>query len=60
MSKIEQYYSADEIAEKLSLTPRVVRELLKSGELKGIKIGRSWRVSESNLNKFLKREDEEK
>jgi excisionase family DNA binding protein len=60
MSKIEQYYSADEIAEKLSLTPRVVRELLKSGELKGIKIGRSWRVPESNLKAFLKKEDEEK
>ena len=60
MSKIELYYSADEIAEKLSLTPRLVTELLKSGELKGIKIVRSWRDPESNLKAFLKKEDEEK
>ena len=53
MTEIEQHYTVDQISEKLAVTPRVVRELLKSGRLKGKKIGRSWRVAESDLKNFI-------
>ena len=42
-----------EVAERLNATPPTVRRSLERGELRGIKIGRSWRVPESILNAFI-------
>ncbi len=41
------------IAEILSVKERTVRDWLMSGELKGYKIGKSWRVREEDLEAFL-------
>ena len=45
-------------AKVLLVKPTTVREWLKAGKLKGMKMGRLWRVQESELEAFL-REDEE-
>jgi len=41
-----------EVAERLSLTPGTVYELLKSGQLKGSKIGQ-WRVCPTDLEAYI-------
>ena len=51
---IEQHYTVEQVADKLSIRPRVIREYLNAGKIKGIKIERSWRISETALNDFMK------
>lgn len=46
-----------DVAERLSISTRTVGEWLRSGKLKGMKIGKLWRVKESELQRFI---DEQK
>ena len=43
-----------EIAERLKLHPNTLRRYAKEGELPAMKFGRVWRVSEEDLNNWLK------
>ncbi len=51
----ERYLSPDDVAHKLNVKPLTVRRWLKSGKLKGLKVGRLWRIRESELEAFLER-----
>jgi len=46
-------YTIDEIAEILKVTQRTIYNYIKSGALKAIKIGKYWRVKQSDLEQFL-------
>ena len=50
----ERFYSIYEIAELLNVSDGAVRKWLKAGALKGIKLGRIWRIRESDLDRFLR------
>jgi excisionase family DNA binding protein len=50
---VEKYYSPEDVAEILGVKDRTVRAWLKSGKLKGKKLGRLWRVKESDLEEFI-------
>jgi excisionase family DNA binding protein len=50
----ERYLSPADVAKKLNIIPLTVRRWLKSGKLKGLKVGSLWRVRESDLIIFLK------
>ena len=43
----------DEVADRLQVSRLTVMSYLRSGVLKGIKVGRLWRVSEEELGRFL-------
>ena len=43
------YYTTSEAAKLLKTTKRNVESLLRKGELRGIKIGKDWRLLGSNL-----------
>ena len=47
-------YSLKELATLLSVTERTLHNYIKSGKMKGQKIGGKWQISETNLQKFLK------
>lgn len=53
---LPKMYSPKEIAEILGVKEGTVREWLKAGILKGVKVGGrgQWRVSHDNLNEYLK------
>ena len=51
---METFLTAEEVAQKLKLCPRVVRALLKRGELPGRKIGAQWRVPEHDLSVYTR------
>lgn len=51
----EEYLTIEEIATRLKLKPKTVREWLRLGRLPGIKAGRLWRVREEDLQAFLQR-----
>ncbi len=46
-------YTTDEIADILKVTQRTIYNYIKSGTLKGIKIGKYWRVRHTDLEMFL-------
>lgn len=48
------YFTVDEVAKQLQVLPATVRKWLKSGQLKGIKIERLWRIRQEELDNFLK------
>jgi acetyl-CoA synthetase len=44
-----------EVAEKLRVTTKTVRQWLQRGQMRGIKAGKLWRIPESAIDEFLKR-----
>jgi excisionase family DNA binding protein len=49
----ERFYTIKEVAELLKVSDGGVRKWLKTGKLKGIKLGRIWRIKKSDLEEFL-------
>ena len=50
----ETVYTPNEVAKRLKVDRDTIYKLLQDGGLKGKKVGRLWRVSDSNLNEYLK------
>jgi acetyl-CoA synthetase len=50
----ETVYTPNEVAKRLKVDRDTIYKLLQDGELKGKKVGRLWRVSDSNLSEYLK------
>lgn len=48
-------YTLDEIADILHLTKRTLYTYVKEGELKAVKFGKYWRVSQEQLEEFMSR-----
>ena len=48
------FYTVKEVADKLGLSVFPVREYIKEGKLKAVKLGRQYRVSEDQFNEFIK------
>ena len=42
-----------ELAKKIDLTPATLRGYIKTGKLKGQKVGTKWYVSEDSLREFF-------
>jgi excisionase family DNA binding protein len=50
---MEAFYTVEQIAEQLQVTPRIVREWLRTKRLRGLRAGRQWRVKAGDLDTFL-------
>lgn len=57
---LDKVYTVEEVAKILNIHPHTIRLWLKSGKLKGVKVGRYWRVKENQLQDFLKETEVEK
>lgn len=51
----DRIYTLDEIAEMLHIMRRTLYTYIKEGKLQAVKIGKYWRVSETNLQAFLEK-----
>lgn len=53
----EKFYTVPEVAAIFSVQPATIREWLKDGELRGIKIGQGhyWRVPESAIKELAEK-----
>lgn len=49
-----KFYTIQETAEALNVTPQTIRAYIKKGRLKGQRIGRPILITEKNLKEFLK------
>ena len=50
-----QLLTLREAAKQLAVAPKTVRKLIKTGPLRGIRIGREWRVDQDDLDLFVRR-----
>lgn len=48
-----RFYTTAEVAEMLKMNVQVIARKLKHGELTGYKIGKDWRIKESDLEAWL-------
>jgi excisionase family DNA binding protein len=52
-------FTAEEVAVYLRTSLRTVRRLIREGELVGVKVGRSYRVTKPALDDYLKLKNSE-
>jgi excisionase family DNA binding protein len=50
---VSKIYELEELAEILKVTRRTLYNCIKDGRLKANKIGKTWRVTEENLDRFI-------
>lgn len=50
---MDQLLTPEQVAERLQVQAKTVRAWLNSKALKGVKLGRLWRVKEADLSAFL-------
>jgi excisionase family DNA binding protein len=50
----EKLFTPEDAAKALLVKPETLRGWLRTGKLKGVKVGRLWRVRETDLEAFLK------
>jgi excisionase family DNA binding protein len=50
---VERLLTPEEAANRLGIAPRTLREWLRSGKLPGVKLGRLWRIRETDLKAFI-------
>jgi len=50
-----EFMTVAEVAERLRVSERTVRQLIMRGELPAIKIGKEWRIARAELEAFLKK-----
>lgn len=48
------YYSPEQVAEKLQLSVRTIWAYIRDGKLPATKLGRKYRISEEQLDRFMK------
>ena len=51
----EKLYTVEEAAEVLSISPVTLGDWLRAKKITGTKIGRKWRITESDLQAFIER-----
>jgi excisionase family DNA binding protein len=49
----EKFFTTDQVANILQVHPFTILKFIKQGKLKGIKLGRVYRIKESDINNFL-------
>ncbi len=49
---LEKHYTVSQVADSLNVTARTVRELIREGRLKAVKLKKEYRIPESSLEKF--------
>jgi excisionase family DNA binding protein len=54
MSKIEQFLTAEEVAEALKLHPYTVRRLCREEKIPCFKFGGQWRFGKDEIGKWAK------
>lgn len=55
---METLYTLAELQAQLKVSYRTLLRYIKDGRLRAVKVGATWRVTESNLKRFLNGEEQ--
>ena len=50
------YYTIKEISVQLKISDRTIGRLIYSGKLAATKVGRQWRISQFDLDRYIKKQ----
>ncbi len=50
---MEKLLTPEQVAERLVVSPKTIRDWLRMGKLKGVRAGRLWRIRQADLESFL-------
>lgn len=53
---MNKLYTVDEVAETLKLDAETIRRYINSKKIRAYKIGKEWRIKESDLLEFIERQ----
>lgn len=56
---MDQLLTPEAAAEKLAVSVKTVKNLLRSGKLRGVKVGNLWRLQEKALEEYLEEPQEQ-
>lgn len=51
-----RFYNVDDAAAMLSVKPATLREWLRSGKVKAVKLGNSWKITDNELRRLINNE----
>jgi excisionase family DNA binding protein len=54
MFETQEFFTVDQVANVMQMTPRTIRNFIKSGKLRAAKFGGEWRIRKDDLNVFWK------
>ncbi|EQF23236.1 DNA binding, excisionase family domain protein [Clostridioides difficile CD160] len=49
----EKFYTIDQVADALEMHHKTIRKFIKDGKLKANKVGKQWRISKEDLDRFM-------
>ncbi|MHC9542464.1 MAG: helix-turn-helix domain-containing protein [Vulcanimicrobiota bacterium] len=52
-SSLEELYTPEEVAEYLKIAEKTVKDFLRAGRIKGVKVGKEWRIKSSALKEYV-------
>ncbi len=55
MTSNKEFYTAEELAEKLRVNIMTIYRYIKAGKVKAYKIGKEFRIYKEEFNKFLEK-----
>lgn len=55
MNELKDFLTANEVAEKLKVTPQYIRKLIKEQKLTAERIGNQWVIQETDINDFIEK-----
>ena len=54
-----KFYTVYDLVVMFDVHPETIRRMLKSGELKGFKMGKGWRITEEEVERYIESLKEE-
>lgn len=49
---MNNFYTADQVADMLNMHPKTIRKYIREGKLKATKVGKQWRITGDELSQF--------
>ncbi len=50
---MEDFWTTEQVANKLQVAEETILRYIRAGKIKGIKIARHWRITESDLQAYI-------
>jgi excisionase family DNA binding protein len=57
---MEDMLTLEEVAQRLKVSVKTIRRWLQQGRLTGIKMGKLWRIRETELEAFIERQTQQR
>jgi excisionase family DNA binding protein len=52
-SRMEDLLTVEQAAAKLQIAPKTLKDWLRAGRIKGVRLGKLWRIKERDLEAFV-------